>query len=83
MREGKEDERKASTSINTAASLAVCCKSLGDWDLLFLKEQFVIFRALCDYCCLLQTDLLSLLELVELISIDSAGGGAHFSARKI
>lgn len=45
MSEAKEDERKASTSVSTAASPSVYCKSLSDWDLLFLKEQFVIFRA--------------------------------------
>lgn len=45
MSEAKEDERKASTSVSTAASSSVYCKSLSDWDLLFLKEQFVIFRA--------------------------------------
>lgn len=39
----KKDERKASTSVSTAASPSVYCKSLSD--LLFLKEQFVIFRA--------------------------------------
>lgn len=43
MSEAKEDERKASTSVSTAASPSVYCKSLSD--LLFLKEQFVIFRA--------------------------------------
>lgn len=43
MSEGNEDERKASTSISTAASPAVFWKSLDDWDLLFLTVQFVIF----------------------------------------
>lgn len=62
MNEGKEDKKKASTSINTAASLAVFYKSLGDWDLLFLKKQFVKFRARCDCLRLLQTDPFILLK---------------------
>lgn len=40
----KRTRGKLSTSVSTAAWLAVCCKSLDDWDLLFLKKQFVIFR---------------------------------------
>lgn len=55
MSEGKEDERKVSTCVSTAASPAVFWKSLDDWNSLFLKVQFVIFR-LSESAVVFQTD---------------------------